>query len=72
MAGSLAPGLVTRLVGVPKLPTVVAELRVTSLTATAQLGTLCTAVSYHCIAEERDRLQIKNDRMDIINMLTDP
>lgn len=59
MAGSLTPGLVARLVGVPQLPTVVAELCVTSLTATAQLGTLCTAVSYHSIAEEREKLQIK-------------
>lgn len=56
VAGSLAPGLVTRLVGVPQLPTVVAELCVASLTATAQLGALCAAVSYHCIAEERQKL----------------
>lgn len=53
VAGSLPPGLVTRLVGVPQLPTVVAELRVTSLPAAAQLGTLRTAVSYHRVAEER-------------------
>lgn len=59
VAGSLTPGLVTRLVGMPQLPTVVAELCVTSLTATAQLGTFCTAVSYHCIAEKREKLQIK-------------
>lgn len=72
MAGSLTPGLVTRLVGVPQLPTVVAELCVTSLAATAQLGTLCAAISYHCIAEERDKLQIKNDITDIINMFMDP
>lgn len=51
MAGSLTPGLVTRLVGVPQLPTVVTELCVASLTATAQLGTLSTAIGYHCIAE---------------------
>lgn len=59
VAGSLAPGLIARLVGVPQLATVVAELCVTSLTATAQLGTLCTAVSYHRIAEERGRVEIK-------------
>ena len=53
VAGSLPPGLVTRLVGVPQLPTVVAELRVTSLPAAAQLGTLRTAISYHRVAEER-------------------
>lgn len=56
VAGSLAPGLVTRLVGVPQLATVVAELCVASLAATAQLGALRTAVSYHCIAEERQEL----------------
>lgn len=59
VAGSLASSLVTRLVGVPPLPTVVAELCVTPLAATAQLGTLSTAVSYHCIAEEREKLQVK-------------
>lgn len=72
VAGSLAPGLVARLVGVPQLPTVVAELRVASLAAAAQLGTLCTAVSYHRVAEEREKLQLKNDTMGIINMLIAP
>lgn len=55
VACSLPPGLVTCLVGVPQLPAVVAELGVATFTATAQLGTLCTAVSYHCIAEGRER-----------------
>lgn len=52
VASSLTPGLITRLVGVPELPTVVAELCVASLTAAAQLRALCTAVSDHCIAED--------------------
>lgn len=60
MAGSLAPSLVTRLVGVPQLPAVVAELRVAALTAAAQLGTLGTAVSYHCITEEAEKQPVKN------------
>lgn len=51
VAGSLPSSLVTRLIGVPQLPAVVAELCVASLAAAAQLGTLGTAVRYHCIAE---------------------
>lgn len=58
MAASLASSLVTGLVGVPQLPTVVAELCVTSLATTAQLGTLGAAISYYCIAEEREELQV--------------
>lgn len=58
MAGPLASSLVTGLVGVPQLSTVVAELCVTSLAATAQLGTLSAAISYYCIAEEREELQV--------------
>lgn len=68
VAGSLTPGLVARLVGVPQLPAVVAELCVASLAPTAQLGTLCTAVSYYCVAEEREKLLIK--KKTIIHMLT--
>lgn len=51
VAGPLPSSLVTRLIGVPQLPAVVAELRVASLATAAQLGTLGTAVRYHCIAE---------------------
>lgn len=50
VSGPLAPGQVTGLVRVPQLAAVVAELRVTSLSPTAQLGTLGTAIGNHCIA----------------------
>lgn len=67
MAASLASSLVTGLVGVPQLPTVVAELCVASLATTAQLGTLGAAISYYCIAEEREELQVNiNNRITII------
>ena len=52
VAGALAPGLVTRLVGVPQLAAVVAELCVASLAAAAQLGTLGASVGDHCVAAD--------------------
>lgn len=53
VARPLAPGLVARLIGVPQLPTVIAELCATALAATAQLGTLGAAVSDHGVAGEQ-------------------
>ena len=44
VAGALPPGLVTRLVGVPQLAAVVAELCVAALAPAAQLGALRAAV----------------------------
>lgn len=55
VARPLPPRLVARLVGVPQLPTVIAELCVAALAAAAQLGTLGAAVSDHCIAGEKQK-----------------
>ena len=55
VAGALAPGLVTRLVGVPQLAAVVAELRVAALAAAAQLGALGAAVGDHRVAADARR-----------------
>lgn len=59
MARPLAPGLVARLIGVPQLPTVIAELSVTALAATAELGTLGAAVSDHSVAVEQRHGRMK-------------
>lgn len=52
VTGTLSPGLVTRLIRVPQLTAVVAELSVTALAATAQLRTLRAAIRYHCITTQ--------------------
>lgn len=57
VARPLAPGLVARLIGVPQLPTVIAELRFAALAATAQLGTLSAAVGDHRIAGGSERAE---------------
>lgn len=57
VARPLAPGLVARLIGVPQLPTVIAELRFAAFAATAQLGTLSAAVSDHRIAGGSERAE---------------
>lgn len=61
MARPLAPGLVARLIGVPQLPTVIAELCAAAVAAAAQLGTLGAAVSDHCIAGGRSEGGESND-----------
>lgn len=53
VAGSLSSGLIARLVWMPQLTAVVAEFCVAALTPTAQLGTLGTAICYHCITKQR-------------------
>lgn len=52
--GALLPGHVARLVGVPYLLAVVAELRLAAVPLTGQLGAAGTAVGNNSIAGEED------------------
>lgn len=51
---ALLPGHVARLVGVPYLLAVVAELRLAAVPLTGQLGAAGAAVGNNCIAGEED------------------
>lgn len=65
VASPLPPRLVTRLVGVPQLAAVVAELRVASLAAAAQLGALGAAVGDYSVAAGRQNIISVNTHVQI-------